>query len=183
METCMHSHKKSLMVWLIHFRRNHYHKNNWCVYPCGVAIHQCHRYLLFAVASGGPHLATMETLTVIIQVCSVILACIHFLFFPGTYYNKPKQFSTSCYLQIKVECSGSVRQSVILKPSQMDADACILREFLVVSQCFIILRSSGSDCCLHVKWPSVQMSHHSHRILTVRRTQSSSQIQGRHQQS
>lgn len=106
-----------------------------------------------------------------------------FSFFPGTYYNKPKQFSTSCYLQIKVECSGSVRQSVILKPSQMDADACILSEFLVVSQCFIILRSSGSDCCLHVKWPSVQMSHHSHRILTVRRTQSSSQIQGRHQKS
>lgn len=58
--------------------------------------------------------------------------------------------STSCYLQIKEECFGSVCQSVILKPSHMDVNACILSE-LVVSQCFIILRSSGSDCCLHVK--------------------------------
>ncbi len=59
--------------------------------------------------------------------------------------------STSCYSLIKVECFGSVHQSVVLKPSQMDVDACILSELLVVSQCFIILRSSGSDCCLHVK--------------------------------
>ncbi len=91
--------------------------------------------------------------------------------------------STSCYLLIKVECFGSVHQSVVLKPSQMDVDACILSELLVVSQCFIILRSSGSDCCLHVKWPSAQMSHHSHQKLTVQRTQSSSQIQGRHKKT
>lgn len=63
------THKKSLMVWLIHFRRNHYHKNNWCVYPCGVAIHLCHPCLLFAIALGRPHLATMETHAVIFQVC------------------------------------------------------------------------------------------------------------------
>lgn len=42
----MHSHTKGLMVRLIHFRRNHYCKNNWCVYPCGVVIHHCHRNLL-----------------------------------------------------------------------------------------------------------------------------------------
>lgn len=38
-----------------------------------------------------------------------------------------------------------LRQRVSLKSSQMDVDSCILSEFSVVSQCFIILRSSGSD--------------------------------------
>lgn len=52
---------------------------------------------------------------------------------------------TSYYLQIKVECFGTISQRVFLKPLQMDVDAFILSEFLVVSQCFIILPSSGSD--------------------------------------
>lgn len=42
---CTHTHK-GLMVRLIHFWRNHYCKNNWCVYPCGAVIHHCHRTLL-----------------------------------------------------------------------------------------------------------------------------------------
>lgn len=77
----------------------------------------------------------------------VVLACIH-TFFPKAFNDKPQYFLsifTSYYLQDQSRVFLYLRQCVSLKSSQMDVDACILSEFLVVSQCFIILWSSGSD--------------------------------------
>lgn len=67
---CMYSqtHTKGLIVRLIHFTRNHYGKNNWSDYPCGVVIHQCHRILL-SYPMTPLHLVFKQTLIGVFTFC------------------------------------------------------------------------------------------------------------------